>query len=109
MPVNKTSDDYPEGNHWTNVHRRYADPAPQRMIQVHHHSSIRSVADPMFPRLLVIVSSLTIGASQGGISSSTQFTLLFCEQVTSEALGEVLVVDTDGANRVRRVQVRVHD
>ena len=30
-------------------------------------------------------------------SSSTQFTLLFCAQVTSEALGEVLVVDKPAA------------
>jgi hypothetical protein len=97
-----------EEQHQDYLHRRCADPAPQRMIQVHHPSRIHPVADPV-PRLLTTVSSLTGGASRGVTSSSTQFTLLFCAQVKSEALGEVLVVDKDGANRVRRAQVPVHD
>jgi hypothetical protein len=32
-------------------------------------------------------------------SSSAEFTLLFCAQATSEALGEVLVVDKDETDR----------
>ena len=37
--------------------------------------------------------------------------MLFCVQVTFEVLGEVLVVDKVGADRVPvwRVQARVHD
>ena len=34
--------------------------------------------------------------------------MLFCVQVTSEVLGEVLVVEQDGADRVRRVQVHAN-
>ena len=46
---------------------------------------------------------LTLGGEQILFTNSfAEFTLLCCAQVTSEALGEVLVVEQDGANRVQR-------
>ena len=51
----------------------------------------------------------SVGEQRLFTSSSAGFTMLFCVQVTSEVLGEVLVVDKDGADRVRRVHARLHD
>ena len=52
---------------------------------------------------------LTLGGEQILFTNSfAEFTMLFCVQVTSEVLGEVLVVEQDGTDRVRRVQVHAN-
>ena len=80
------------------------------MFLVHPPSCIHYLEYPDRPPPRLSNSCTAIhGASEGGTSSLTQFAMLCCAQATSEALGVVLMLETDEADRVRRVQVHVHD
>ena len=72
----------------------------------HNHHDEYPAAQPV-PLLYGIQIHLVAGASRGGTSSSAEFTMFFYAQAAYEALGDVLVVDKDRADRVRRVHVHV--
>ena len=82
-------------------------PLQGRAIPLRHPSCIQHGANPSpYP---LPSAFLTLGGEQILFTNSfAESTMLFCVQVTSEVLGEVLVVEQDGADRVRRVQVHAN-